>query len=268
MAIELRCPDCGRQSDVPDRLAGKRARCKCGTEIRIPVEDPLLATLRATFAESSVGQPVRQETEPFPFGVRTESAIPANSAGTSDDPLAALGISLVEQPQRDGSLLVLSPEAVLPDRCVKCNAPANGQRHRVTLTWSHPATNLIQLALFCVFSVLWHSSHSAEIEVGICRRHLSRLRRKSALGGCLLVASLGMIAAGAIRGAEYGYVLLGGIVLLLASPIYLSLAGRLLTATRIEPRLIWIKGVCLEYLAELPERESNGNREKRSNIGP
>jgi hypothetical protein len=32
------------------------------------------------------------------------------------------------------------------------------------------------------------------------------------------------------------------------------LGGRLLSATRIEPRLIWIKGVCEDYLSSLPER--------------
>ena len=63
-----------------------------------------------------------------------------------------------------------------------------------------------------------------------------------------------MIAVGVLRGAEFGYVLLAGIVLLFAAPIYMSLAGRLLTASRIEPRVVWIKGVCPEFLATLPER--------------
>ena len=83
---------------------------------------------------------------------------------------------------------------------------------------------------------------------------MRRVRLWSALGGCLIVASIGMIVAGVVLGAEYGYLLLTGIVLLLSAPVTMSLGGRLLSATRIEPRLIWIKGVCEEYLSSLPER--------------
>ena len=64
-----------------------------------------------------------------------------------------------------------------------------------------------------------------------------------------------MIAVGVVRGAEDGYVLLAGIVVLFAAPIYMSVAGRLLSASRIEPRIVWIKGVCPEFLATLPERK-------------
>ena len=150
--------------------------------------------------------------------------------------------------------MVVSPDAVLPDRCVKCNAPAEGRRLYIALRRSHSGTTLIQLVLLLVFSIFWLTADEAEIEVGICHRHMRRVRLWSALGGCLIVASIGMIVAGVVLGAEYGYLLLTGIVLLLSAPAYISLGGRLLSATRIEPRLIWIKGVCEEYLYSLPER--------------
>jgi hypothetical protein len=100
---------------------------------------------------------------------------------------------------------------------------------------------LIQLVLLLVFSIFWLTADEAEIEVGICHRHMRRVRLWAALGGCLIVASIGMIVAGVVLGTEYGYLLLTGIVLLLSAPAYMSLGGRLLSATRIEPRLIWIK---------------------------
>ena len=179
MPIELRCPDCGRQSKAPDHSAGKRARCKCGAEFRIPAEDSLLATLRRTFATTGAGEPAREVAEQFPVELPLESIQSGNSRDGAGDPLSALGISLVEHPRREGSLLVMSPEAVLPDRCVKCNNPADGRRHVVSLSWSPSSTNLFQLVIFWMFSVLWMRSRRAEVEVGICRRHLSWVRRRA-----------------------------------------------------------------------------------------
>src|SRR4051794_1182427 len=95
MAIDLRCPECGRPARAPEGAEGKRARCSGGAVFRIA---------------------------------------PKSRAGDDPtDPLAVLGISLEERPEREGSLLVMSPDAVLPDRCVKCNAPAEGRRLLVTL---------------------------------------------------------------------------------------------------------------------------------------
>src|SRR3954468_23626244 len=42
----------------------------------------------------------------------------------------------------DNGLLVLRKNAVLPDRCVKCNAPAEGFRLRRNLSWHQPAIYL------------------------------------------------------------------------------------------------------------------------------
>jgi hypothetical protein len=254
MPIDVRCPGCGRSSQTPEGSAGKRARCKCGVEFRIPAEDAILASLRAvldTPLDAEVS-PQRHEQVPsiaWPRGVDADGPIDVGG-----NPLAMLGISLVERPEREGPLLVTSPEVVLPDRCVKCNTPTEGQRLVITLRRSHAGTNLMQILFFLAFSILWVQSDVAEIEVGICRRHMRRVRLWSTLSGCLIAASIGMIVAGVALGAEYGYLLLAGIVLLISAPIYMSLGGRLLSAPRIEPHRIWVKGVCEEYLSSLPER--------------
>jgi hypothetical protein len=151
---------------------------------------------------------------------------------------------------------VVSPGVVLPDRCVKCDAAAEGRRLVVTLRRTPAVPNLLSLVLFLIVPILWLRADEAEVEVGICRRHLARRRWTSALIACAVLASLGMIAVGAMLGAEYGYLLLAGLVLLPAAPIAIGLAGRFLTAARIEPRLVWIKGACPEYLARVPERNA------------
>ena len=254
--MDVRCPECGRPSLVADGSAGKRARCKCGKVFQISEQDPLLASLLAAWAVPQLApqgcEPAEENRAASWFPTDAPSVKPADS----ENPLSALGISLVDRPRREGSLLVISPETVLPDRCVKCNAPAAGHRLVVKLKSGHTRANLIHLVLFLIFPILLLSSSQAEVEVGVCRRHLSRLRRTSAIGGCVIVASLGLIVGGLAFWLDYWPVLAAGIVLLLAALIVMSLTGRLLTAARIEPRLVWIKGVCPEYLSSLPERGS------------
>ncbi len=36
MPIAIECPDCGRKAHAPDAAAGKMAKCKCGSKVRIP----------------------------------------------------------------------------------------------------------------------------------------------------------------------------------------------------------------------------------------
>ena len=229
MAIEVRCPSCGKSSQAPEGSAGKRARCKCGVEFRIPAEDQVLASLRAMLDTPSGAKVAPKEAEQLPAIAWPGGPGPDRPIVNAENPLAMLGISLVERPEREGPLLVVSPDAVLPDRCVKCNAPAEGLRLTVTLRRTHAGTTMIQLVLLVVFSIFWLTAHEAEIEVGICHRHMRRVRLWAALGGCFIVASIGMIVAGVVLGAEYGYVLLTGIVLLLSAPAFISLGGRLLT---------------------------------------
>src|SRR6266446_5069294 len=47
---------------------------------------------------------------------------------------------------QDRGLLVIRKGAVLPDRCVKCNAPAEGYRLKRNLAWHQPAIYLTILA--------------------------------------------------------------------------------------------------------------------------
>lgn len=259
MAMEIQCPDCGRPSQVPDGSAGRRARCKCGVEFRIPVEDPLIASLRAApeavEADGEASEWVREISSPTRQSDRAPVVPDAAIAG-SDNPLDALGISLHTPTAREGRLLVMSPEAVLPDRCIKCDAPADGRRLVVSVSWTGTGTKLLEVALFLVLSVFAHQESRAEIEVGICRRHLRGHRVRSWLAGVIVVFSLGLIVTGIAMGSEFGYALLAGIVMLLATPIYLGLACRLLSAARIESRLVWIKGACPAFLARFPERRA------------
>ena len=36
--LSIKCDECGKQFQVPDRMAGKRARCPCGKIIPVPAD--------------------------------------------------------------------------------------------------------------------------------------------------------------------------------------------------------------------------------------
>jgi hypothetical protein len=56
---------------------------------------------------------------------------------------------------REGDVLVLSKQHhVLPDRCVKCNAPAAGHRWEKRLYWHHPLIYLSLLAGALIYVVI------------------------------------------------------------------------------------------------------------------
>jgi len=51
---------------------------------------------------------------------------------------------------RDNKTLVMTKDALLPDQCVKCNAPAHGFKLKRKLTWHHPALYLIILVAWII----------------------------------------------------------------------------------------------------------------------
>ena len=50
--------------------------------------------------------------------------------------------------------LVTRTETVFPDRCIKCNAPANGFRLKRTLYWQHPAYYFLLLCNLLVLLIV------------------------------------------------------------------------------------------------------------------
>jgi hypothetical protein len=47
---------------------------------------------------------------------------------------------------RDGKTLVVRKGVILPDRCIKCNAPAEGAFQKQNLSWHSPVLYLLLLA--------------------------------------------------------------------------------------------------------------------------
>jgi hypothetical protein len=152
---------------------------------------------------------------------------------------------------RDKSTLVMVKEAPLPDRCVKCNAPANGMRLRRRLSWHHPVLYLAIFAAMLIYAILASVlSKRATIEVGLCAEHFHRRRQKIAIGWILLAG--GLLFAPVAFANDYPLIGVLGLTVFLFGLVWLIVVSRVVTPKKIDDRLVWLNGVNSAYLSEFP----------------
>ncbi|HKO98975.1 MAG TPA: hypothetical protein VJU86_18380 [Pyrinomonadaceae bacterium] len=152
---------------------------------------------------------------------------------------------------RDDSKLVMSKEALLPDRCVRCNVPTTGRLKR-TLTWHHPAIYLIILVALLIYVIVaMVLRKTARIEIGLCDEHRAKRKRNVLITWALCgVGLMGMVLAIAMNdGTYFGF----GFLALFAALIFGLFAVRVVTPAKIDDRFVWLRGVNKEYLDELPQ---------------
>jgi len=153
---------------------------------------------------------------------------------------------------RSKKLLVMGRNAILPDRCIKCNAPANGQRLPRKLYWHPPMLYLLILASILIYAlVAILARKKAQIDVGLCDRHVAKRRRAIWICWGLLLGSFGLI--GLLVGMGYGEYAMIAIIVTVAGIIYGALATRVVSVHRIDKEYVWLKGASKEYLDALPE---------------
>jgi hypothetical protein len=147
-------------------------------------------------------------------------------------------------------ILVMHKQGVLPDRCVKCNAPANGLRLKRKLSWHHPALYLVILAglLFYVIIALIVRK-TAKIEIGICERH--RSRRRMGIAIAWLMVPLGF-ASFFLANQHRVWPIFAGFALLLLSLIVGVVVSNIVSPKKIDDYYVWLKKVHPDFLAELP----------------
>ena len=152
---------------------------------------------------------------------------------------------------RKNSVLVMTRHALLPDRCIKCNDLADRKLRR-NLSWHHPALYLVIFggALFYVVLALIFRK-SAKIEVGLCENHYALRKRDILITWILGLLSVGsFFLASQLEDLTYVGV---GIMLIISTAIYGIMKVRVVTPTKIDDHLIWLKGFDRNYLADLPE---------------
>lgn len=151
---------------------------------------------------------------------------------------------------RDKSTLVMTKQAFLPSRCIKCNEPT-GERLQRKLTWHHPAiylTILVSILVYAVIAMVLRKS--ATVELGFCDEHLAKRNKH-----LMITWALGI--AGVLSFPFGGYLedvntIIIGILLLGATAIYGIVTLRVVIPTKIDDHFVWIKGVNAEYLQQFP----------------
>ncbi len=141
--------------------------------------------------------------------------------------------------------------AVLPTRCTRCNAPTD-RRLKCQLSWHSPFWFLLILAgllIYIIAALLVRET--ATIHVGCCDLHRRKRLRGIAIGWLLFLAGVGLMILGFNQRDSTPFVLLGASGLL-GGLIYVVVALQFVRPKRIDKNYVWLKKVCPDYLAELP----------------
>ena len=146
----------------------------------------------------------------------------------------------------------MSKDATLPDRCVKCNRPADGLHLKRTLYWHNQLIYALILAgviLYLVVSLIVRKT--ATVNVPLCETHLARRRNKLIVGWLLISLGLGGFIFAVAN--NYPMLILGAALIILVGFIFAIAAARIVIPTKIDDRFVWLKGINKDYLDQLPQ---------------
>ena len=149
----------------------------------------------------------------------------------------------------DGKILVAAHDAAFPDRCIKCNAPAEDYRLTRKLRWHASSWYLLILVNLIVYAIAATIvQKKAEVHVGLCVRH--RKRRHLLLGLGWAVPLMGI--AGCSAAIENPNAFVFATIGILAGLVLLVVSSNVVSAEGIDERFVRIRGVSAEFLASLP----------------
>jgi hypothetical protein len=189
-------------------------------------------------------------------------APPRSALKTRDQRLLEL-LESGEAAWRDGKTLIVRKGAELPDRCVKCNAPAHGYRLRRSLSWHSSVwylVVLINILLYVIVALIVR--RTGKVAAGLCPRHRARRAWAIALGWLTALAGFGSCIAGALLwdvrqnsvASPSAPILLGvGLILFVGGMIGGIVGSRVLVPNRIDKNLIWLTKLSPQYLATFPD---------------
>jgi hypothetical protein len=148
--------------------------------------------------------------------------------------------------------LVTVSETPFPDRCVKCNAPANGYRLKRALSWHHPGFYFLLLCNLLIYAIVAMAVRKkAVLHVGLCEQHRAQRKQTILIS---LVGTLAGLALGFVGGAfDSGWVIFIGIVMFLGFLFYGLLKAPMVSSAKITKENVWLKGVHPDFLAGFPE---------------
>lgn len=155
---------------------------------------------------------------------------------------------------RDGNRLVMYKGATLPDRCVHCNASANGRRLKRTLYWHHPLIYLVILAGLLVYVIVaLVIRKKAVVAIGMCDRHYARRLRSMLLWWVITAACVALIWYGVRANSPMaGWAILTAVVVFLGNLFFAVAITRPVAPARIDDYYVWLRKIHPDYLSEFP----------------
>jgi hypothetical protein len=148
--------------------------------------------------------------------------------------------------RHDHDMLACPRECMLPPHCVKCGGVAS-ERRTATLYWHSPWLYLlvpVSVLLYAIFALVVRKK--AVIEVGLCAAHVRRRRNGRLVGWLVTVAGLATMLLATMAAV------LGGLAVILAGLVTVTIMGRLVTVRRMDDYYVWLGGVHRTVLARLP----------------
>ena len=161
---------------------------------------------------------------------------------------------------RKGNKLVMRVDAILPDRCVKTNQPANGNRLTRSLLWSNPFLMAFLFVLGPIgYLVIWCcAAKSATITMGISKKALRKCRIDSVVGFCIFLIGIGLFVL-AVLNMDYPALFIFGLTFLIGGLALGIGNANIVSVTRITKEYVWLKGINKDYLAEFPDWSTKQN---------
>lgn len=165
--------------------------------------------------------------------------------------------------RKENGVAVAPLNAPWPDRCVKCNTPAQGYRLKQTVYW-HPAW----VYLLILPGVLIYAVVAAVIRkpytgyVGVCPKHRARRTLLRTAGVFLMLASIGSCATGLDSTAMMGL----GVFGIVAGLVFVQIGQFVIRPKKITDGYAWLK--CGKaFTASLPQAGMDAMHRPQANTG-
>ena len=173
-------------------------------------------------------------------------------------PDVEIGPKIVDGPRywRDRDALIMTKDAILPDRCVKCNV-CTERRLKRDLSW-HPSVYylLFLSSPILYFIVARFVRKTANMYVPFCDDHVRSRRWAIAVWWLASLSSTPVMILGATTNLPSGFALGVGLTLILVGVFYGVIKCRLTETKKIDKRFVWLTNVHPDFLAKLPDWSS------------
>ena len=152
---------------------------------------------------------------------------------------------------RSGPILITRHGAILPARCVKCNADVQESLKRGRFYWHHPALfALVLLNVLIYVVVAMIVRRHADVTYGLCPFHRRRRSQGVFIGVGGILLSIGLLFVGIA--SSQSTLSLVAMPALLVSIVVSVVKGRTLMPVRIDKAGAQLKGCGEAFLASLP----------------